>query len=188
MARQRPFCTLSRFKLPQVEQGSSVPLAKCSFGMIPLSRHSVDHSLYAFHSSTHNVVLASCFEVVRASVESRKLFLDGSMCLPGRWPWSGCLGSSSWRQRSALLATFRRMWGGALPASAYRQGIGVAFKQPVIILHVSFRAISTYPVCLERLFNMLKITLLCGDTDVISIYEPATVRRQRLVVSIDVEQ
>ena len=150
MARQRPFCTLSRFKLLQVDQGSSEPLAKCSFGMIPLSHHSVDRSPRAFHSSTHNVVRASCCEVVRAYVESRKLFLDGSMCLAGRWPWSGCLGSSYWRQRSALLATFRRMWGGAIPASAYRQGIGVAFKQPVIIIHVSFRSISTCPVCLER--------------------------------------
>ena len=44
MARHRPFCTLSRFKLLQVDQGSSVPLAKCSFGMIPLSRHSFDRS------------------------------------------------------------------------------------------------------------------------------------------------
>ena len=42
------------------------------------------------------------------------------------------------------------VWGGAIPASAYRQCIGVAFKQPVIILHVSFRAISTCPVCMER--------------------------------------
>ena len=39
---------------------------------------------------------------------------------------------------------------GAIPASANKQGIGVAFKQPVIILHVSFRAISTCQVCLER--------------------------------------
>ena len=92
MARQRPFCTLSRFKLLQVDQGSSVPRAKCSFGMIPLSRNSVDRSPGAFHSSTHNVVRASCFEVLSASVESRKLFLDGSMCLAGRWPWSGCIG------------------------------------------------------------------------------------------------
>ena len=29
---------------------------KCSFGMIPLSRYSVDRSPWAFHSSTHNVV------------------------------------------------------------------------------------------------------------------------------------
>ena len=58
--------------------------------------------------------------------------------------------SSSWRQLSALLATFRRMSGGAIPASANKQGIGVAFKQPVIMLHVSFRAISTCQVCLER--------------------------------------
>ena len=150
MARQRPFCTLSRFKLLQVDQGSSEPLVKCSFGMIPLSHHLVDRSPRAFHLSSHNVVRASCLEVVRASVESRKLFLDGSLCLARRCPWSGCLGSSSWRQRSALLATFRRMWGGAIPASAYRQGIGVALKQPVIILHVSFRAISKCPVCLER--------------------------------------
>ena len=87
-----------------------VTLAKFSFGMIPLSRHSVDRSPRAFHSSTHNVVRASCFEVLSASVESRKLFLDGSQCLTGRWPYSGCPGSSSWRQRSALAATFRRMW------------------------------------------------------------------------------
>ena len=70
MARQRPFCTLSLFKLLQVDQGSSVPLAKCSFGMIPLSRHSVDRSPRVFHSSTHNVVRASCFE--GASVEYNK--------------------------------------------------------------------------------------------------------------------
>ena len=118
------FCTLSRFKLLQVDQGSSVPLAKCSFGMIPLSRHSDDRSPRAFQSSTHNVVRASCFEVLSASVESRKLFLDGSLCLAGRWPWSGCLGSSSLRQRSALAAAFRRMWGGAIPASAYKQCFG----------------------------------------------------------------
>ena len=109
MTRHHPFCTLSRFKLLQVDQSSSVPLAKSSFGMIPLSRHSVDRSPRAFHSSTHNVVRASCFEMLSASVESRKLFLDGSLCLAGRWPWSGCLGLSSWRQRSVLLATFRRM-------------------------------------------------------------------------------
>ena len=127
-----------------------MPLAMCSFGMSPLSRHSVDRSPRALHSSTHIVVRASGFEVLTASVKSRKLFLDGSMCLAVRWPCSGCLGSSYWRQRSALLATFRRMWGGAIPDSAYKHGIGVAFKQPVIILHVSFRAISTCPVCLER--------------------------------------
>ena len=36
--------------------------------------------------------------------------------------------------------------------------------------------------------HMLKITMLGGDTEVISIYEPAAVRRQRLVVCIDVGQ
>ena len=45
---------------------------------------------------------------------------------------------------NALLSTFRRMWGGAIHASAYKQGIGVAFKQPVIILYVSIRAISIH--------------------------------------------
>ena len=37
---------------------------------------------------------------------------------------------------------------------------------------------------LKCLFNMLKITLLGGDTEVIRICEPALVRRQRLIVSI----
>ena len=68
----------------------SVPLAKCSFGMIPLSRHSVDRSPRAFHSSTHNVVRASCFEVLSASVESIKLFLDVSLCSAGRWHLTEC--------------------------------------------------------------------------------------------------
>ena len=39
-----------------------------------------------------------------------------------------CLVSFTWRHRSALLATFRRMWGGAIPAIVYKQGIGVAFN------------------------------------------------------------
>ena len=56
-----------------MDHGTSVPLAKCSFGMIPLSRHSVDRSPRVFHSSTHNVVRASCFEVLHAFVEPRKL-------------------------------------------------------------------------------------------------------------------
>ena len=149
MARHRPFFTLSRFRLLHVDQDSSVPLAKCSFGMIPLSRHSVDRSPRVFHYSTHNAVRACCFEVVSASVESINLFLDGSLCLAGCWPWSGCLGGHL-LGGSDLRSTFRRMSGVAIPASAYKQGIWVAFKQPVIILHVSFRAISTCPVCLER--------------------------------------
>ena len=36
MARHLPCRTLSRFKLVHVDQGSSVPLATCSFGMTPL--------------------------------------------------------------------------------------------------------------------------------------------------------
>ena len=38
------------------------------------------------------------------------------------------------------------MWEGAIPVSAYKQGIRVAFTQPVIILQVSFSTISTWPV------------------------------------------
>ena len=38
--------------------------------------------------------------------------------------------------------------GRAYPAIAYRQGIGIAFK-PVIILHISIRAVLTCLVCLK---------------------------------------
>ena len=38
------------------------------------------------------------------------------------------------------------------------------------------------------MFNMLKITILGGDTEVSSMYEPGAVHMQRLIVSIDVEQ
>ena len=126
-----------------------MPLAKCSFGMIPLSRHSVDRLPRVLHSFTHNVVRASCFEAVSACVEARKLFLDGSLCLAWFWTWSGCMGSIYWRQLSALLTTFLRMWEGCYHTSAYTQGIGVTFK-PVIILHLSFRAVSTCLVYLKR--------------------------------------
>ena len=71
------------------------------------------------------------------------LFLDGSMCLAGRRSWSGCLGSSSWRHQSEVTSYRSAYIGRAIVASAYEQGIGVTFKQPVIILHVSFRAVST---------------------------------------------
>ena len=63
---------------------------------------------------------------------SRVIFLEAAICVGGRQPFGVCGG------------------GGAISASAYKQGIGVAFKQLVIILHVSFRAMSTCPVCLER--------------------------------------
>ena len=53
---------------------------------------------------------------------SRVIFLEAAICVGGN------------------LSAY--MWGGAIPASAYKQGIGVAFKQLVIILHVSFRAMS----------------------------------------------
>ena len=127
MARHRPFCTLSRFKILQVGKGSSVPLTKCSFGMIPRSRHSVDRDQgrstpLPTIMRAHNVVRSSCFEVVSASVESRKLFLDGSLCLAVRWPRSGCLVSSSWRQLSALVATFRRMWVRGYPRQCIQAG------------------------------------------------------------------
>ena len=60
---------------------------------------------------------------------SRVIFLEAAICVGGNL--------------SAYV-------GLAIPASAYKQGVGVAFKQPVIIVHVSFRAMSTCPVCLER--------------------------------------
>ena len=60
---------------------------------------------------------------------SRVIFLEAAICVGG---------------------TLSAYVGAAIPARAYKQGIGVAFKQPVIILHVSFRAMSTCPVCLER--------------------------------------
>ena len=60
---------------------------------------------------------------------SRIIFLEAAICVSGNLSAYG---------------------GGAIPTSAYKHGIGVAFKKPVIIRHVSFRAISTCPVCLER--------------------------------------
>ena len=87
--------------------------------MIPLSRHSVDRSPWAFHFSTHNVVRTSCFEVVSASVESRKLFLDGIPCA-----WQG-VGHGVGASSHLLGGTDLHCWHPF--ASAYKQGVGVAF-------------------------------------------------------------
>ena len=116
-------------------RGPSVPLTKCSFGMIPLACHSVDRSPRVFHSSTHNVVRASCFEMFSVCVESRKLFLDGSLCLAGRWPWSGCMGVNFLEAAICVAGNLFAYVGRGYPAGAYKQSIGVAFKT-VIILYV----------------------------------------------------
>ena len=123
-----------------MDQGSSVPLARCSFGMIPLLRHSVDRPPRAFHSSTHNVVRTYCVEVLSASVcawQGDGHVVDVSDHL---------LGGSDLR----CWQPFGVCAEGLSPPVHNKQGIEVAFKQPVIILHVSFTAISTCPVCLER--------------------------------------
>ena len=63
---------------------------------------------------------------------SRVIFLEAATCVGGNL--SAYVGRGYPRQ--CIQAGY---WGG-----------GVAFKQPVIILHVSFRAMSTYQVCLGR--------------------------------------
>ena len=83
MARQRPFGTISRFNLLQVDEGSPVPLSNSSFGMIPLSRHLADRSPREFHSSTHNVVRAYRFCWVNAS--GWKPVLQSSMSMSAAW-------------------------------------------------------------------------------------------------------
>ena len=108
--------------------------------MIPLSRHAVDCSPRGFHYSTHNVVRTYCVEVLSASV-----------CT---WQGDGhgvdvsdhLLGGSDLR----CWQPFGVCAEGLSPPVYNKQGIEVAFKQPVIILHVSFIAISTSQVCLER--------------------------------------
>ena len=53
MARHRPCSTLKRFQILQVDQGSSVLLARCSFGMTPLSHFTLNLMLkryFAFSS------------------------------------------------------------------------------------------------------------------------------------------
>ena len=74
---------------------------KCSVGMIPLSRHSIDRSSRVFHSSTHNVVRASCFKVLTASVESKSCFWTEGCAWQGVGHgvdvWGQFLGSSDLR-------------------------------------------------------------------------------------------
>ena len=69
---------------PPSGPGPSVPLAKCSFGMIPLSPcHAIQ---LIVHRGCSTPLPTMWYEniVLIAFVESRKLFPDGSMCLGGR--------------------------------------------------------------------------------------------------------
>ena len=150
MARQRPFCTLSRFKLLQVDRGSSVPLAKCSFGMIPLSRHSV-----VDHQGRSTPLPTMWYE--HLVLRWLELLLNQEICF---WmeacAWQGVghgVGVSGHLRGGSDLRCWRRfgVCGERLSPTVHtRRVLGRAFKRPVIILHVPFRAISTCPVCLEQ--------------------------------------
>ena len=135
-----PDIVLSVLSADKLTRGSSVPLAKCSFGMIPLSRHSVDRSPRVLHSSTHNVVRASCFEVLSACVKTRSCFWM-EVCVSRALAMAWMCGSNFLEAAICVAGNLSAYVGRGYPASAYKQGIGVSFK-PVIILHISFRAVS----------------------------------------------
>jgi len=65
------------------------------------------------------------------------------------------------------------MWGGDIPNSMYNFSIGVFLKHPVLILIVSFKAMSSFFAHTERLYTVLA-------------YTPAGKHRDSAVSSYDV--
>jgi hypothetical protein len=61
----------------------------------------------------------------------------------------GCLWSIDCLVLSMHVAACLRISGGTIPANGYIYLSGVGLRQPVIILHVSLRAVSTCFVCLD---------------------------------------
>ena len=93
---------------------------KCSFGMIPLSYHSVDRSPRAFHSSTHNVVWASRLEVLLLSSQESCFWME----------------ACDWQGVGHGVDVSGHLLGGSDLDCWQPFGVcWVAFKQPLIILH-----------------------------------------------------
>ena len=104
-----------------------MPLAKCSFGMIPLSCHAVDRSPRVLHYSTHNVVRTSCFDVL-----IMLLLRQESGFASSRW---------TFRQWPAILSVhhfekhFVQCWAVIQRSSANREP--AAFRRQRLIFTIS---------------------------------------------------
>ena len=141
----RPTCVRNRLTAFQVVQGFSAPAGRCSSALI-LSTLASRGSSLSLHSSKR-VAFAV---MLMGSVLLMKLFRDFRRGTTPRCPLSGCLSSIVCRIRSVRLATALLMSDGAIPASTSRLLVFVGFRQPVIILQVSFSVASSFFAWVER--------------------------------------
>ena len=139
----RPTWVRSLFKDFQVTQGNSCPGGRSSAGGT--------NGLGKEALSLHSVSLSCAGSPVSGTTHFKKLFRLLSLCGTRMLSYKGCRVSETILALSLELATALRTTGGAIPASGYSICIGVGFRQPVMIRHVSFKAVSTSLAWAERL-------------------------------------
>lgn len=115
------------------------PLRGCDSTLYPL----LDSGDMFAHLSFQMLALTVCLDVWRNGTVCRKLDLDFSLGGGAIWLCRGCLVSSSYALSSSLAMIDRLMWGGAMPAEAYRYRTDVVLMHSVMMRQVSFRALST---------------------------------------------
>ena len=142
----RPTCVRNRFSAFQVVQRFSAPAGRCSSALMlrcTLASRGSSRSL-------RNSKRAAFAVVLMGSVHLIKLFRDFRRGTAPRCPLSGCLSSVVCRVRSVRLATALLISDGAISASMGRLLVLGGFRQPVIILQVSFSVVSSFFAWVER--------------------------------------
>ena len=142
----RPTCVCNRLSAFQVVQEFSAPAGRCASALILRCTLASMGSSLSLHSSKR-VAFAV---MLMGSVFLMKLFRDFRRGTTPRCPLSGCLSSIVCRVRSVRLATALLMSDGAIPASTGMLLVFVGFRQPVIILQVSFSVASSFFAWVEH--------------------------------------
>ena len=139
----RPTCVRSRLSAFQVVQGFSAPAGRCSSALMlrcTLASRGSSRSPHSSNRAAFAIMLMGLVHVI-------KLLRDLRRGTTPRCPLSGCLLSVACRVHSVRLATALLMSDGA---STGRLLVFVGFRQPVIILQVSFSVTSSFFALVER--------------------------------------
>ena len=142
----RPTCVRNRLSAFQVVQGLSAPAGRCSSALMlrcTLASRGSSRSLHSSNRAAFAIVLMGLVHVI-------KLLRDLRRGTTPRCPLSGCISSLACRVHTVRLTTALLMYDGSIPASTGKLLVCVGFRQPVIILQVSFSVASSFFAWVER--------------------------------------
>ena len=129
-----PTPDLGRLRHLHSDQLESAP-----FGSSSLAFTELDIDVGCLSSLSLQRVSRRCIDP-SGCTEFKKLCLDFNRLAAWIWPNNGCLSSETCRILSLLLAAWRRISGGAIPARIYRSSVDVGLRQPETRRQVALRA------------------------------------------------